>query len=60
MARIDRTGMQLVAVPMEPDLIKRIDDFRFKQRFTSRAEAIRWLIEHALAQRPKREESAEK
>jgi metal-responsive CopG/Arc/MetJ family transcriptional regulator len=45
---------------MEPDLVKRIDDFRFKQRFTSRAEAIRWLIEHALAQKPRREESAEK
>jgi metal-responsive CopG/Arc/MetJ family transcriptional regulator len=30
------------------DLLKRIDDFRFKHRFQSRTEAIRWLIEAAL------------
>jgi metal-responsive CopG/Arc/MetJ family transcriptional regulator len=44
---------------MEPDLIKQVDDFRFKQRFNSRTEAIRWLLRYALAQKPRREEPAE-
>ena len=34
------------------DLLQRIDDFRFAHRFPSRAAAIKWLIEWALAQNP--------
>jgi len=30
------------------ELLKRIDDFRFKQRFHSRAEAIRHLLKDSL------------
>jgi hypothetical protein len=37
---------------IEPDLLKRIDDFRFKQRFQTRAAAIKWLLDWALNQKP--------
>ncbi len=40
---------------IEPDLLRRIDDFRFKNRFPSRAAAIKWLLEWALKQNPKPE-----
>lgn len=33
---------------VDPDLLKRLDDFRFKARFPSRAAAIKWLLEAAL------------
>ncbi|MEX2264115.1 MAG: hypothetical protein WD696_19330 [Bryobacteraceae bacterium] len=33
---------------VEPDLLKRVDDFRFKHRFDSRAAAIKWLLKAAL------------
>jgi hypothetical protein len=35
------------------DLIKRLDDFRYKNRFESRAAAIKWLLNWALNQKPK-------
>jgi len=37
---------------IEPDLLKRIDDFRFKNRFDSRAAAIKWLLAWGLDQKP--------
>jgi hypothetical protein len=37
---------------IEPELLKRIDDFRFKHRFESRAAATRWLLDWALNQKP--------
>jgi len=37
---------------IEPDLLKKIDDFRYKQRFPTRAAAIKWLLEYALNQKP--------
>lgn len=37
---------------MEPELIERIDDFRFANRFPSRAAAIKWLLTWALDQSP--------
>lgn len=33
---------------VEPELLERIDEFRFARRFSSRAEAIRWLLRWAL------------
>lgn len=39
----------LIQLNMAPDLIRRIDDFRFANRFPSRAAAIKWLIERGLA-----------
>jgi hypothetical protein len=37
---------------IEPEFLKRIDDFRFKHRFESRAAAIKWLLDWALGQKP--------
>jgi hypothetical protein len=37
---------------IESELLKRIDDFRFKHRFESRAAAIKWLLDWALTQKP--------
>ncbi len=34
------------------ELLKRIDAFRYKNCFPTRAKAIIWLIEFALAQKP--------
>jgi hypothetical protein len=36
-------------------LIDRVDAFRFKNRFTTRVEAIRWLTAYALQQKPRAE-----
>ena len=33
---------------IDQELLERLDDFRFEQRFQSRAQAIRWLLEWAL------------
>jgi hypothetical protein len=33
-------------------LLERIEDFRFKNRFATRAAAIRWLLDWALKQKP--------
>jgi hypothetical protein len=35
-------------------LIERLDDFRFKNRFESRAAAVKWLLDWALEKNPKR------
>jgi hypothetical protein len=43
-----------------PDLLKRIDDFRFDNRFESRSEAIRWLLDFALKKKPRRQLSVAK
>jgi metal-responsive CopG/Arc/MetJ family transcriptional regulator len=37
---------------VEQELLERLDDFRFKQRFESRAAAIKWLLDYALNQKP--------
>lgn len=39
---------QYVNVLFDGKTLTRIDDFRFKNRFQSRTEAIRWLIKAAL------------
>jgi hypothetical protein len=38
---------------VEPELLKRLDDFRYKNRFPTRAAAIKWLLDWALDQKPK-------
>lgn len=35
---------------IEPELLKRIDDFRFRSRFPTRASGIKWLLDWALKQ----------
>ena len=37
---------------VDDSLLKRIDDFRFKNRFPTRAGAIKWLLDWALKQKP--------
>jgi metal-responsive CopG/Arc/MetJ family transcriptional regulator len=39
---------QLVHLRLDQALLKRLDDFRFRQRFESRSEAARWLMKAAL------------
>lgn len=48
------TPKRYISVLFEKDTLAAIDDFRYKNRFPSRTEAIRWLIEYALKQKPKR------
>jgi hypothetical protein len=53
-----RSGMadkaQLVHMLFDHELISRIDDFRFEQRFESRTAAIKWLLDWALSKKPVR------
>jgi hypothetical protein len=37
---------------VEEQLLKRVDDFRYKHRFPTRAAAIKWLLDWALNQKP--------
>ena len=45
--------VQGVLLRLEKELLRKIDDFRFNNRFETRTEAIRWLLEFALNQNPK-------
>jgi hypothetical protein len=42
---------------VDPELLKRIDDFRFRSRFPTRASGIKWLLDWALKQEPVSEPS---
>ena len=42
---------------IEPELLEKIDDFRFKKRFESRAGAIKYLLRTALEKEEKKERS---
>jgi hypothetical protein len=46
------TDKPFLSFVVDPDLLKRIDDWRFKHRFPTRAAAIKWLLEWALSQKP--------
>lgn len=37
---------------IDVELLKKLDDFQFKNRFKSRAAAIKWLLDWALKQNP--------
>ena len=39
---------------MDPDLLARVDKYRFKQMFASRSEAIEFLLDVALKANPQR------
>ena len=43
------TKKEVLCFPSDPDLLKRIDDFRYENRIPSRSEAIRQLIEEGLS-----------
>ena len=44
----DKDVVQMIHMRVDASLLKRLDDFRFKQRFESRSEAARWLMKAAL------------
>ena len=52
MARQETKALHYV---FQKRLVDRIDDFRFRHRFQSRKEAIEWLLDWALKQKPKPE-----
>jgi hypothetical protein len=45
------TPLKLLHILFDPVLLKRMDDFRFKNRIEGRSEAIRWLAKAALDQK---------
>jgi hypothetical protein len=45
---------QPVHMLFDNELLSRIDDFRFAQRFESRTAAIKWLLNWALSKKPVR------
>ncbi len=49
----------VVIFVIDPALLKRLDDFRYQNRFPSRAGAIKWLLDWALTQNPNPAISAE-
>jgi metal-responsive CopG/Arc/MetJ family transcriptional regulator len=54
----ERKG-QLLHMRYDDQLLRRVDDFRFKHRFESRSEAVRWLLDWALKQKPVLEHKGE-
>ncbi len=46
----------VLSLVIPEDLLKRVDDYRFKNRFKFRNEAIRYLIEYALDRLEKEED----
>ena len=49
MSPSDKPFLSFVA---PPELLERIDDYRFAHRFQTRAAAIKFLLEHSLKQNP--------
>lgn len=43
------TDKPILNFVVDPELLKKLDDFRFKYRFVTRAAAVKWLLEAALA-----------
>jgi metal-responsive CopG/Arc/MetJ family transcriptional regulator len=39
---------QLTHLFIDENLVKSIDNFRFKHRFENRSETVRWLVRYAL------------
>jgi metal-responsive CopG/Arc/MetJ family transcriptional regulator len=44
----DRSALRVTTISLPRGLVERIDDFRFERHLSSRAEAIRELIEAGL------------
>jgi metal-responsive CopG/Arc/MetJ family transcriptional regulator len=47
-------GKTALNMNIDPDLLARIDKYRFKRMFASRSEAIEFLLEAALKLNPER------
>ena len=50
-------GTKQLNMNLSLDLWERIDRFRHQQMFATRSEAIEFLLEYALKQKPKREQA---
>jgi len=48
MAKKIAEGSTMLHILIDPALLKRVDDFRFKARFATRSEAVRWLLDASL------------
>ena len=46
------TDKPILNFVIDPELLQRVDDFRYKQRFPTRAAAVKWLLLWALKQKP--------
>jgi len=46
---------QFLSFLVDTELLRQLDEFRFRWRFRSRAEAIRWLLDWALGHGAERE-----
>lgn len=42
------TEKPVINFVIEEDFLKRVDDFRYRHRFPTRAAAIKWLLDAAL------------
>ena len=51
-------GKMPLNLNVDPDLLARIDKYRFKRMFATRSEAIMFLIEAALKLNPERDKLA--
>jgi Arc/MetJ-type ribon-helix-helix transcriptional regulator len=45
--------VKTIIFKINPELLDKIDDFRFKNRFENRSDAIKWLINWSLKLKPK-------
>ncbi len=43
---------QILNLAMQGKLLEQIDEYRFKHKFQTRSEAIRYLIDYALSRNP--------
>jgi len=61
MATTRRTGDKpILNFVLEPVLLRRIEDFRFRRRFATRSAAVKFLIDYALRQNPNPKEKEDK
>lgn len=42
-------AVRMIHMAVDPELVKRIEDFAWRYRFRNRSAAWRWLVEAALA-----------
>ena len=54
---VEKSPAQFIHLRLKKDLLEKLDEFRFTQRFESRTEAIHWLLQFALGQNPTRKVS---
>jgi hypothetical protein len=55
MANVAKESRKYINIPFDGKSLEAIDEFRFRNRFPTRTGTIRWLIEYALKQKPKKD-----